>query len=351
MNISFGRVSSLERVLLTKHLSVMLKSGLTLVEALDVSGEQAGGKLERVLGQVKAAVEGGSSFNEALAKFPRVFPAIYVSTVRVGEASGTLAENLNHLAQQLEKDYELVRKVRGAMIYPGIVLAATFLLGSGIAVFLLPKLAKLFSAFSSTLPLSTRILLAVATFFEKSGVIFIVAVVVAIVGLRFLLRSRPVRPIWHRFLLGLPLAGRVIQNVNLARFAWTLGTLLKSGVAITEAVAIVSTSLDNEVYRRSLTRVGKAIERGTTLAAVLTAEGKLYPKIADRMVNVGEKTGQLDEVLLYLAQFYEADLDHETKNLATTLEPILLLVIGLVVGFVAISIITPIYQLTGSLGR
>lgn len=351
MNVTFGRISSLDRVLLTKHLAVMLTSGLTLVEALDTAAEQVAGKFRRVISGVKASVESGRSFADSLQKFPKVFPPIYVSTVRVGEASGTLSENLQHLSRQLEKDYELVRKVRGAMIYPAIVLFATFALGTGIAVFILPKLAKLFASFSAKLPTSTRILLEISRFFEHSGILFIVGLIVAIILLRFLLRSKPIRPLWHRVLLTLPLAGRVVRSVNLARMAWTLGTLLRSGVAITEAVAIVSESLDNEIYRRSLRRVGGSLERGMSLAKTLEAEGKLYPKIADRMVNVGERTGKLDEVLLYLAEFYEADLDHETKNLATTIEPILLLVIGLVVGFVAIAIVTPIYQLTGTLGR
>lgn len=350
-NISLGRISITDKALFTKHLAVMLKAGLTINDALDVTAEESTGKFANILAEVKEKVLAGSTLANALTNYPKVFSSLYINIIRVGEESGTLVESLEQLAVQLEKENELRSKISQAMLYPIIVLIAVVLVGGGISIFVLPKLTSLFSVFQGELPLATQILLYIVNILTKYGIYIFPGIVVAVILLAWLLKTKPIKPIWHALLLRMPIVSPIIKNLNLAQFNRNFGTLLKSGLPITQSLEIVANTMSNEVYKRNIRHIAKEIQSGKSISSVISKMDKIFPKVTSKMINVGEKSGTLDTILIFLAKFYESEVDKAAKNLSVTLEPILLVIIGFVVGFVVIAIITPIYSLTSTIGE
>ncbi len=350
--ISLGYVSGLEKIFFAKHLSMMLKSGMIITDSLQIIQEEtASYKFKKILGKVLESVKSGASLTESVGRFPKVFDPLFISLIRIGEESGTLEKTLGYLSEELQKDHDLKTKVRNASIYPAIVLSAAIFVGLTLAYFILPKLAKLFEAFTIQLPLSTRVILAFAHFMDRFGIIVILIVIFLPFLLRYLLKTSFIQPRWHYLLLKSPLVGEIVKRTNLSRLTRMLGILLKSGIPINDALEIVSGTTVNKIYQRNLVKITEDIKRGTALSASLpmVPYAFAFPVLVSRMVEIGEETGKLSHNLLYLADFYEKEIDETMKNLVTILEPILLICIGLVVAFVAIAIITPIYQLTGSI--
>jgi len=351
LNISIGRVSLTQRAIFAKHLSVMLKAGLTITEALDVSIQSSQGRMKRVLLKVLKAVQSGHTLSSAFNAYPKVFSGFFVSATQVGESSGTLHENLENLAKQLEKEKELSSKIKGAMLYPIVVLTAAFILGMTMSFLVLPKIIPLFEGLRMELPFTTRALIWFSHFIQNQGHVLFVSIVVFIIFMSWLLRKKFVRPVIHWFFLKTPIISKIVRNVNLARFCRTFGMLLKNGLNIDEALEITEETLGNYYYQRSLKKVSQSIDTGAKLSDNLKQFHKLYPVMVVNMVKVGEESGNLEETLFYLANFYEVEVDTSTKSLSTIIEPLLLIFIGLVVGFLALSIITPIYNITGNIKR
>ncbi len=353
--IELGRVSTLDKVLFAKHLSIMIKAGLPIAEALEIIKNQAiSSKFKKILDKVLQNVKAGVPLSKSLAQYPKIFNQFFINMIKVGETSGTLENTLTHLSLQMEKDYELKKKIKGAMLYPMIIFTATIALGSAMAIFILPKLTKLFQTFKVTLPLSTRILLWISNLFQNYGFYIIGGFIVLIFLLWFIGKSNFARLPICRLILFLPIINKVSQNINSARFNRILGTLLKSGIPVVEALNITANTLGNEVYSKRLIFVSEKVEKGISISQALKKESKHkggFPQLISQMIGVGEKTGKLDETLIYLAEFYEKEVDNTTKNLSDILEPILLIIIGLVVAIVAIAIITPIYTISGSLRK
>lgn len=349
----FDHISFVDKLLFTKHLSTMLKAGIPIAESLDTLAKQTrSGSMKRVLQQLLRDVENGQSLAHALTQFPKVFDELYVSLIRVGEESGTLEENCAYLAVQLGKDNALRGKIQGALMYPGLVLTATLVMGGFISLFILPQLVDFFGSFQMELPLSTRILLTVATFMKSYGVVTIAGSIGAMVVVSLVVQTPGVKPLWHRLLLHLPLIGNMIAYGQLARFSRNLGVLLQSGVTVTRSLEVAGQSLSSVPFQRAVIELSTSLDKGTTIGDTMEKKGMtIFPMLVSRMVKVGEKSGKLEDVLLYLGDFYEEEIDSISKNLTTILEPILLIVIGLVVGFVAVAIIGPIYNLTGSISQ
>lgn len=358
MNLSaqlpfIGRVSFLDKLLFTKHLSVMIKAGITLSESLDILIAQSkSGVFKKTLAKVSEDVKNGQRLTVAFGKNPKVFDQFYISLISVGEESGTLEKSLEFLSEQLAKDYNLRKKIKAAMLYPALVFAATFIMGGFISLFILPKLVDFFEAFEVQLPLSTKILLFFANTMKNYGVLILFAfLVIWLIGY-LAVQLKSIKPLWHRLILKAPLFGQLLAYSQLARFSRNFGVLLKSGVPITQSLQTTADTLSNLKFKNDLTVINEALTKGKSIGDALI-ENKFdeFPLLVVKMIAVGEKTGKLEEVLLYLADFYESEIDDISKNLSTILEPILLIVIGLVVGFVALAIISPIYELTGSIGR
>lgn len=344
-------VSRKDITFFTKNFAVMLGAGLTVVEALAVAEEQSHGKLKRILFAVRHYVEQGNGLADALARHRRQFPSIYVDVVRTGELSGNLARNLNQLANRLADDFELRRKVRGAMIYPLVIVVGLVALGTVLSVFVFPRFIKLFNSLEVPLPTMTKIVLAVAQWMSQYWGGLVLASALLAVGVRLLSRVAVFERLWHRLLLRLPIVGPIIRAVNLARFTGTLGSLLQSGVPISEALHSVTHSCTNVIYQDSVRAALRAVEQGDTLASVTQHYGQLFPPLVVRMIAVGERTGQLADLLLYLGNYYNGEVDSSTKQLGVLIEPILLVAIGVVVLVVGLSVITPIYQFTAAVGQ
>jgi type IV pilus assembly protein PilC len=349
----FGIVRHIDKVLLTKHLSLMIKAGLTLSESLRILEEQSQSLALRViLGRIAASLEAGGSFADALSAYPKVFSRFYVSIIRAGEMSGNLEQNLEHLAEQYTKEHELRAKVRTATLYPTFVLVAAALIGFFFATYVIPQVANLFVGLKGIkLPWVSLLLLDMAAFVRKHNISSFVGALLAIGALIWFLRLRMLAPFTHWIILRLPVVGPIARNVNLARFALVLGTLLRSGIPITKAIEVTADVLGNWYYRRALGRILSDVQAGRALSEGLGRESKLFPKIVVRMVNVGERTGKLEEVLGYLAEFYELEVETAMRNISNVLEPVLLALIGLLALGMAYAIIIPIYEFIGAIGR
>lgn len=342
-------VSVVDIVSMTENLSVMLQAGLTVPEALNTLVEQSTGKLKKVLERVDDWVQSGEMLGDAMEREHKTFGPIFISSVKIGESSGTLAENLKHLAEQMERDLEVRRNVQGAMFYPGIILSATLIMGLAMATFVLPQMAGVFNSLNVELPITTRVVMWFADQFQNYGHIISPAILVFAAGFVFLMRQRFMEPLVHRVILFIPAISKFIHDINRARFARMLSTMLKSGVPIQEALEIGGDVLPNCVYRKSVKEMHAKIESGESFADIVSTYPSLYPKMIQRMVAVGERSGGMGDTLAYLARFYERKVAVKAKSLSTIIEPLLLIMIGLVVGFVALAIFTPIYSVTEGL--
>lgn len=343
--ITFGRVKLMEKVMLAKHLSVMIKSGMAIDDSIEVLLDNASPLMAKRLDGILENVRKGNSLAVALKSYPRDFDALFHNMVAVGEAGGTLAQNLELLSLQQGKTQQLKTKLRAASMYPMLVLLAITGLVVVVSIFVLPKLVGFFTTLKIDLPLPTRILIFVASIFSNYWMWIIGALAAFVILLKVLARLPSTRIIIHYTILKLPLIGHISKDMNLALFCRTLASLLSSGITIDRALQIVADTLTNDAYKKRVNVVYHNILKGSSLADSLT-DKKYFPTIVSRMTRVGEHSGNLSEVLEYLADFYEQEVDNTTKNLSNVLEPALLVVIGLVVGFVAISIINPIYELT-----
>lgn len=342
-------VSAIEKVMLTKHLAIMLHAGISLDEALRIVELQAKGKLKPILIQIHEDVTSGELFADGLAKYPKVFNDYYVNMIRAGEQSGNLVENLEMLGKQFARDYELKKKAQSAMLYPALVLGMTIGLGVIISLFVLPRLSHMFRAFKFELPLTTRMLIHVSDFTRDYGILTVVLCFILLVLIIWLAKFKHTKPYFHWAYTKIPVVKTLSVSVNLARFATVFGSMMKSGIPITTSLHTTAKVLGNEMFKRDLVRSATQLDTGETLEYTLESS-KFFPLFVSRMIGIGEKTGNLEDVLVYLQEYYENELDNLLKNLSTIIEPALLIVIGFIVAVIALSIITPIYNFVGAVG-
>ncbi|MCR4256162.1 MAG: type II secretion system F family protein [Candidatus Uhrbacteria bacterium] len=343
----FLHLKTRDKINFSRHLAVMLDAGIPFHEALGVLKEQLiDPSFRYVLQTALADLADGLPLHTSIAKFPRLFDPFFVNAVSVGEASGTLASTLRYLATQLEKSDSLRGKVRSALLYPVIIFTGALGIGIYLAFFLLPKILPLFTTLNVKLPPTTRALLAVSGWLTAYWPWFVGGLVFAITGLFFLFKIPRMRFAAHALILRLPVAGRLVQNMQTAKFSRILGTLLSSGVTIVVALNVTAESTDNPVYKKELDVIARSVERGETIGDELRRHRRLFSGTTASMIGVGERTGKLSDSLIALAEFTEREVDTTTRDLSTLIEPITLIVVGLLVGFIALSIITPIYQIT-----
>ncbi len=340
-------------LLFTRHLATLIHAGITVIDALETLSEQTENTAFReIIDDVRRQIENGQPISKALRKHPKVFDDFYVSLMEVSEQSGSLDENLDFIAKQLIKKYRLKKKIQGAALYPSFVLIAVVIMGGFVSLFVLPQLVDFFEAFDTELPIATQILLYIATLFKEHGLLIWAGIISFLVLFRATVKTDRVRPYWHKLILMIPIIGPFIAQSEIAQFSRNLGILMRSGVPILEALDVTLHTLSNEVFKKHVRSIRQTLEKGKSIGEALSSNTfKEFPPLVSKMIAVGEKTGKLDESLLYLGDFYEEEIDDTTKNLSTVLEPILLITIGLVVGFMAIAIITPIYELTGSIQK
>ncbi len=349
----FSRVRLVDKLLFTKHLAVMLKSGVPISEAIGLLVEQTKSTTwKKVLTSLADAVKNGQPLSKSMAKYPKVFDPLYVHIVAIGEGSGNLEKNLAYLEKELKKSYEFKARFKAAMIYPTIIVVVALVVGLGISIFILPQMATLFKSLDVDLPISTKVLIFVADVMSRFGVFIIIGIIFATFAFITGIKTKTFKPVWDKFKLKIPVWGKMAVDANMATFCRNMGLMLSSGVAIEQAAKITSESSENEVFRNYGRQMASAIEKGHQLEKELGSGRYRYiPNMAIKMIGVGEKTGKLPETFLYLGDFWESEVDEKAKNIMSVLEPVMLLVIAGMVAFLALSIISPIYQFTGSVKK
>lgn len=348
----FFRLSLKEKMLFARNLEVMIRSGMQILQSLEILKKQTQSKVFiSIIDQLMTDLKNGHFLSAGLERYRNIFDDFFINLIRVGESSGTLSENLKYLAEEMAKKEELQKKIKGAMVYPIIILVATFGITGILTFFVFPKILPVLKGINVPLPGITIFFIWLSEFMLAYGGWVIGGFLGLIVLAGLLLRLRPVRAAWQGFTLKIPLLSNMVMTINLITFSRTLGLLLKAGVRIVEALDIVSATLTNAVYSQEVKKIGESIRQGGTLSKHLIDNPHLFPALFSQMILVGESTGKLDESLVFLANFYESELDEHTKAMSNFMEPALLLVMGLIVGFVALAIITPIYKITQNLGR
>lgn len=339
------RVPLKERLFFTEHLAVMLKSTIALDRALNSLQQQAESRNFRaIIKSILESVRRGDSFAIGLQPFTGVFGNFYVSMIKAGESSGKLDETLRRLYFQMKKDYDLRSKVLSALAYPAFILIAMIGIGAAMMFFVIPKLIPLFAGLNAELPLSTRILIGAASFLSQYALLVIPGFLVLIIATIVLLRG-PLKPTWHTLLLRLPGLSGIIIHLNLARFARTFSTLLATDILVVDALTTVSQVVGNLHYRHAILNAAQAVQKGLPITQSLKLYPRLFPATMETMIAVGEESGNLSELLQEVAEFYEERVDDATKGIASIIEPLLIVLLGVAVGGIALAILMPMYAL------
>ena len=342
------RFSLKDQIFFAKRLSFLIHAGVPLLESLSLIRIQTkAGPGRKIFDQLIADVSAGQYLSTSLARSNNLFGDFAINIIRVGETSGILTQNLKYLADELEKRRTLRNKVLGALIYPAFITSATLGVTGLLTVYIFPKIMPIFVSLHVPLPFTTRVLIAISEFLRSWGILsFLILIAIGITF--FILRAQYpiVRLKTDKGLLYVPFAGKISRSYNYANFCRTLGLMLRSGVPIAIAIGITAETTPNRIFRGAYTAVADGLLRGETLSQGLGRMPTLFPDMLTHMCAVGEKTGSLSQTLVYLAELYEAEIEDLTKNLSSSIEPILMLVMGLLVGLIAVSVITPIYAIT-----
>jgi len=339
-------VSVSDRLLFVQELGVMMKAGVAIDQALkSLISDTRNPQLQMVIYELRADIENGLSFGNSLEKHKRIFGEVFVSMVRAGEVSGKLDESLRYLYIQIKKDHDIVSKARGALIYPVFILLAVVGVVTFLMVKVVPTLISTFEGARVELPLPTKILIVTSKFVvDNGGLVFAGAIIIVLIII-LILKTYNGRYAWHVLKLHLPVLGGIVKKINLARFARTFSALIRTDIPIIQDLQITGNVLGCLPYRKALYNVAKNVENGLSLETGLRAESKLFPTTVIQLVSVGEMSGSLDAVLEELAIFYEDDVTQIMNNLPSLIEPLLILVLGFIVGGIALSIILPIYTI------
>jgi type IV pilus assembly protein PilC len=334
-----------EKMMFTRNLSVMIASGLSISKALkNLSLQTKNKKFIKVLGTIQDGVQAGSPFSDGLAQFPGIFNELFVNMVRIGETGGNLEEILIILADQLEKEHDLLRKVRGALVYPAVIVVAMLGIGVLMMIYVIPQITKIFTDMNVELPMLTRLVIGLSGAMVRYWLVTILTLIVLAVSLKIFSVTLLGKKVGGFVIINLPLIGGIVVKLNCARFCRIYSSLLKSGISVTKSLEILSRTLSNFYYQRTLLKAVDDVQKGINLSKVIYAEKKIFPILVPQMIEVGEETGKTEEVLAKLADFYEEEVSQITKNLSSIIEPILMLFIGGAVGIFAVSIIQPMYS-------
>ncbi len=343
----FSGVSLKEVVNFTRQLSVMFKSEVPLVDALRALAAQwENPDFKQKIMEISEDVEGGSNLSQSLSRYPDVFSRFYVAMVRAGEASGNLSGSLSYLADYLERKNDLNSKIRGAALYPAFVVGVIIVILGLMVFFVFPRLEQVLAQTSAQLPLMTKLTLSGAAFLREWGwlVLLFLAAIVAMV-LHYFRETEQGRKTWDRVSLKIPLMGGFLKKIYLSRFARNLSTLIQGGLPIAQALEITGRVVDNFAYQEIILDTRNKVRRGEPINAVLAQYPELIPPLVTQMISVGEKTGTLDDSLMHIVNFYEKEVERFADNFLNLLEPILIVILGVIVGAIVLTVFIPLYQL------
>ncbi len=343
-------VKEIEKIMLARNVSTMIKAGLPLARALGVMERQTKNKrLKNVLQSVMYDVTSGTSFHASIEKFPKVFSPIFVSMVKAGEESGKLSESLLIVANQMDQSYKLKKKIRGALFYPAIIVIAMIGIGILMLIYVVPTLSKTFDELGAELPVSTQVIISVSDFLSNNVTISLAGILLFVILLLLAARTKSGKRAIDYAVLHIPIISELVKETNAARTTRTLSSLLGAGVEVITALSITQDVIQNSYYKEILAISQESVGKGQPIAQEFVKRSDIYPIMVGDMMAVGEETGQLAQMLVQIANFYEDDVSQRTKDLSTIIEPFLMIVIGSVVGFFAISMITPIYSISNSI--
>jgi type IV pilus assembly protein PilC len=351
-NITIGTgVKTETRITFAKNLSAMLSAGLTLSRALSVIERQSANKvMQGIVKQLEVKIRAGTSFHEALQEYPKVFSKLFTAMTKAGEEGGTLSETLKTVAKQMDRSETLTKKVKGAMIYPSIILVAIVVISILMLIFVVPTLASTFSSLGAQLPLATRIIIAMSNFVTHNIVIVVIGLVVVVGGGGIFFRTKRGSALVLFCAIHLGIIGELVKETFSARAARTLSSLLSSGVEMLTALEITQEVVGENVFGNVVGEAAIRVRKGDPLSASFIEHPKLYPIFFADMISVGEETGKVSEMLSQIADYYETDVEDRTKDLSTIIEPLLMLFIGVFVGIFAVAMIAPIYSLSSVIG-
>lgn len=342
----FKSVPLKEKMVFARNLSVMIASGLPISRSLQNLMEQTENKtFKGILSDVQQELQGGKSLSEGLAKYPGVFSELFVNMVRVGETGGNLEEVLRIVAVQLEKEHDLISKVRGAMIYPAVIIMAMVGIGILMLTYILPQITGVFKDMDVELPKSTQFIVSISDALKNNSLAVLVGFVALIVGTKLFLSSPAGKKALSWTVIRMPIVGNIVVKVNCARFARIYSSLLRSGISVMDALKIVSNTLSNHYYKKALDKGIEDIQKGVALSKILAQDKRIFPPLVYQIAEVGEETGKTEAVLLQLAEFYEEEINQITKNMSSIIEPVLMVLIGGAVGFFAVAMLQPMYGL------
>jgi type IV pilus assembly protein PilC len=342
---TYSTVSRLDKIFFTRHLHSFLDAGIALNQAIKLAGEQTGNKkLAEILKDIYEKINAGKTLSKSLKPYRKYFSNYYISLIKVGEESGTLDNTLKHLLEQQEREYELISNIRGAMIYPSVVIAAAIGAVIFMMSFVVPTIAGVLLEYGGELPLTTKILIAVSNAIVNYGIFLAMGFAVGSYLLYRLVKTKSGKHIWEKILFNMPLIKKIVIEYNNARLMRAFSAPLNSGLSINQALDLATETCGNSHYQNSLTAVQPIIHRGVPLSEALRGYPNLYPPNVVGMLEIGEDTGKFDEMMKRLALFYEESVYHTFKNISSVIEPFLLLTIGVLIGFVAVSILTPIWK-------
>ena len=346
LGLTFGGIKTHQKITFAKNLGLMITAGLPVTRAMSVMAKQSKSKaFKKMLLSLESEVNHGKTLSESMAKWPRTFSALFVSMVKAGEESGNVAGSLGIVANQMEKSYLLAKKVRGALIYPAVIISVMIILGILLLIFMVPTLTATFEGIGATLPLSTRIVIYFSDFLIAHTLAVILGLLLFLVVVTLFLRSIVGRNMTDVVSIHIPVIGEMIKEFESARATRTLSSLLSAGVEIVVAFDVTIDVLQNHLYKNALKRARTAIEKGESMSNIFIEHEQLFPLFVGEMISVGEETGKIADMLMGVASYYEAEVDQKTKDLSTIIEPILMIIIGIGVGIFAISMLAPTYSL------
>lgn len=350
VNNLLARVKLQEKILFARNLGAMIDAGLSLSRAISVMERQTKNKkFKEILKDLEERINRGQPLAEALAAHGDTFPPIFVSMVGAGEESGGLADSLKVISDQLEKSYTLKKKVRGAMMYPAIIVSVMVVIGILMLVYVVPTLTSTFEELGVELPKTTQAVIFVSDFLSNNIILSVVIIVVLGLGVWLGMRTPKGKKAFEWTILRIPVIGSLVKETNSARTARTLASLLSAGVEVVNALSITREVIQNSYYKDVIKEAEDSIQKGRVISDIFSEHEDLYPVLVGEMISVGEETGKLSEMLKELAKFYEKEVEQKTKDLSTIIEPFLMVVIGVVVGFFAVSMISPMYSLVSGI--
>ena len=342
----FERVSRSDIVLFSRQLSIMFKSKVPLVEALGVLSVQTrNSELKEKILELSEEVEGGTSFSGAISRHPQIFSSFYVAMVKAGEVSGTLSESLEYLAEHLEREYHLIAKMRGALMYPFLIIFVVFLVLALMIFFVIPNLSEVLIGTGQELPAVTKAVIGLAAFLRNWGWVIVLGIIVLILaGFRYY-QTKKGKKFFDKIFLKLPVIGPFLKMLYVARFAENLSTLISGGLPIASALQTVGEIVGNTRYKEVIFDTRDKVRKGEPISSVLARAPEVFPPVFIQMTLVGEKTGTLDSTLMNIVNFYKKEIDRTIDNLLSILEPALIVILGVIVAGLMLAILVPLYQM------